>query len=103
MSEYRLVKHRGQWSLAYGHPRKRIATGANDRGRAELIAGEIWRRINRPAQERVSDLWTPYVQDRAPEGKARKRMDSLWKQLEPTSGYKLGKALITAHSQKPSL
>lgn len=93
MSEWRLVKHRGQWSLAYGHPRKRIATGTNDRGRAEAIAGAIWRRLNRPAQERVSDLWGPYYQDRLANGGSKSRLVSLWKNLEPSFGYKLGKAI----------
>lgn len=92
MSEYRLVKHRGQYSLAYGNPRKRIATGTDDRGRAEAIAGEIWRRMQRPAQERVSDLWTPYKQDRIANGVEERRF-SLWKALEPHFGYKLGKAI----------
>ena len=93
MSDWRLVKHRGQYSLAYGHPRKRIATGTNDRGRAEAIAGEIWRRLNRPAQERVSDLWEPYKDDRIAAGASKQRLDSLWRQIEPHFGYKLGRAI----------
>lgn len=93
MSEYRLVKHRGQYSLAYGTPRRRIATGTDDRGRAESIAGEIWRRINRPTQERLTDLWPAYVADRATTPAARARMASLWKVLESHFGYKLGKAI----------
>lgn len=93
MSDYRLVRHRKQWSLAYGHPRKRIATGTNDRGRAEAIAAEIWRRLNRPAQERVADLWEPYKQDRIASGGSKGRLDSMWKQIGPAFGYKLGKAI----------
>lgn len=96
MSEYRLVKHRGQYSLAYGTPRRRIATGTNDRGRAEAIAGEIWRRLNRPAQERVSDLWPVYAADRLSSPEAKVRARSLWKNLEPHFGYKLGKAITKA-------
>jgi integrase len=96
MSEYRLVKHRGQFSLAYGNPRKRIATGTKDRGRAEAIAGELWRRINRPAQERVSDLWEAYSSDRIANGGSKSRIDSLWKTLEPAFGYKLGRAITKA-------
>jgi integrase len=96
MSEYRLVKHRGQYSLAYGHPRKRIATGTADRGRAEAVAGELWRRLNRPAQERVADLWEPYKQDRIANGGSEARLKSLWKTLEPAFGYKLGKAITKA-------
>jgi integrase len=93
MSDWRLVKHRGQYSLAYGTPRKRIATGTNDRGRAEAIAGELWRRLNRPAQERVSDLWQAYRSDRLASGASKSRLDSLWKTLEPHFGYKLGKSI----------
>jgi integrase len=96
MSDWRLVKHRGQYSLAYGHPRKRIATGTDDRGRAEAVAGEIWRRLNRPTQERVSDLWTPYSQDRTANGGSEARLKSLWKTLEPAFGYKLGRAITKA-------
>jgi integrase len=96
MPEYRLVRHRGQWSLAYGNPRKRIATGTVDRGRAEAVAGELWRRINRPAQERVSDLWEVYRSDRIANGGSKSRIDSLWKTLEPAFGYKLGKAITKA-------
>lgn len=96
MSDWRLVKHRGQYSLAYGTPRRRIATGTNDRGRAEAIAGEIWRRLNRPAQERVSDLWQPYYQDRIASGGSKARLDSLWKTLKPSFGYKLGRAITKA-------
>lgn len=93
MSEYRLVRHRNQWSLAYGNPRRRVATGTADRGRAELIAGELWRRLNRPAQERVSDLWGIYTQDRIANGGSEARLKSLWKTLEPAFGYKLGKSI----------
>lgn len=96
MSDWRLVKHRGQYSLAYGSPRTRIATGTDDRGRAEAIAGAIWRKLNRPAQERVTDLWQPYYQDRLAAGSSKSRMDSLWKTLEPHFGYKLGKAITKA-------
>jgi integrase len=91
--EYRLVKHRGQYSLAYGTPRRRIATGTDDRGRAEAIAGEIWRRLNRPSQERVADLWEPYKQDRIAAGASKQRLESLWRQIEPHFGYKLGRAI----------
>jgi integrase len=96
MPEWRLVKHRGQYSLAYGTPRKRIATGQNDRGRAEAVAGEIWRRLSRPAQERVSDLWGVYRSDRIANGGSKSRIDSLWKTLEPAFGYKLGKEITKA-------
>lgn len=96
MPEWRLVRHRGQYSLAYGTPRRRIATGTNDRGRAEAIAGELWRRLNRPAEERVADLWLPYKQDRIASGASKSRLESLWRQIEPHFGYKLGRAITKA-------
>lgn len=96
MPEWRLVKHRGQYSLAYGTPRRRIATGSNDRGRAEAIAGEIWRRLTKPQSERVADLWPLYVADRAQTPAAKSRMASLWRVLEPHFGYKLGRAISKA-------
>lgn len=97
MSEYRLVKHRGQWSLAYGTPRVRVATGAAiaERGIAEARASEIWRTLSKPQSERVADLWPAYVADRVANGVAVKRF-SLWKALEPHFGYKLGKAITKA-------
>lgn len=96
MSEYRLVRHRKQWSLAYGQPRIRIATGTADRGLAEARASAIWRTLAKPQSERVADLWPLYVADRAPEPAAKARMKSLWKTLEPTFGYKLGRAITKA-------
>lgn len=53
----------------------------------------MWRRLNRPAQERVADLWEPYRDDRIASGGSKSRIDSLWKNLEPHFGYKLGKAI----------
>lgn len=93
MSEYRLVKHRGQWSLAYGQPRVRVATGTADRGLAEARASAIWRTLQRPASERVADLWETYKADRIANGGSEARIKSLWKTLEPSFGYKLGKAI----------
>lgn len=96
MSEYRLVKHRGQYSLAYGNPRRRVATGTDDRGRAEAIASAIWQRLNRPSQERVTDLWPAYLADRIAHGGSKGRLESLWRNIEPHFGYKLGKAITKA-------
>lgn len=96
MPEWRLVKHRGQFSLAYGHPRRRIATGTDDRGRAEAIAGAIWKRLAQPKSERVADLWPIYAADRITAGVAKSRFQSLWKALEPHFGYKLGRAVTKA-------
>lgn len=98
MPEYRLVKHRKQWSLAYTGPRGRvrIATGTADRGIAEARASAIWRTRARPKSERVADLWPPYASDRAQTKEAKARMASLWKTLEPHFGYKLGRAITKA-------
>jgi integrase len=98
MSEWRLVKHRGQWSLAYGRPRVRVATGApiKDRGLAEARASAIWRTLQQPASERVADLWEIYATDRIANGGSESRIKSLWKTLEPSFGYKLGKAITKA-------
>jgi integrase len=97
--EYRLVRHRGQWSLAYTEPgrgRVRVATGTADRGTAEARASAIWRTRSRPKSERVADLWPPYVADRATSEGAKTRAKSLWKNLEPHFGYKLGRAITKA-------
>ncbi len=99
MPEWRLVKHRGQYSLAFtvpGHGRVRIATGQNERGAAEAVAGAIWRARSKPASERVADLWEPYKADRIANGGSESRINSLWKTLEPAFGYKLGKAITKA-------
>jgi integrase len=96
MSEYRLVKHRDQWSLAYGQPRIRVATGTADRGEAEARASAIWRKLQAAPSGRVADLWLPYSADRATTPQAKARMASLWKNLEPHFGYKLGKAISKA-------
>jgi integrase len=95
VSEYRLVRHRKQWSLAYSEPgrgRVRIATGSADKGLAEARASAIWRTRSRPKSERVADLWPPYAADRITD-KSEGRFKSLWKQLEPHFGYKVGKAI----------
>lgn len=98
MSEYRLVKHRSKWSLAYTEPgrgRIRIATGTADKGLAEARASSIWKTRSRPKSERVADLWPPYEADRStPESKGRWK--SFWKQLEPHFGYKVGRAITRA-------
>ena len=101
MPEYRLVKHRKQWSLAYTGPagRVRIATGQDERGRAEAVAGEIWRNLTKPASGRVADLWPIYTADRASVVSNTKRFDYTWKTLEPFFGYKLGKSITRADCQ----
>ena len=98
MPEYRLVKHRKQWSLAYTGPagRVRVATGTDDRGRAEAIAGEIWRRQTQPVSGRILDLWPVYAADRASVVASPDRFRWMWKALEPHFGYKIGKAITRA-------
>ena len=96
MSEYRLVWHREQWSLAYGRPRIRVATGTADRGLAEARASQIWRQLAKPQSERVADLWEPYRADRIANGGSKARLDSLWKTIKPSFGYKLGKSITKA-------
>lgn len=99
MPEYRLVKHREQWSLAYTEPGKgrvRIATGTDNRGEAEARAGQLWRNITQPKSERVADLWPIYVADRAGIVANAKRFDYMWKALEPHFSYKLGKSIARA-------
>jgi integrase len=99
VSEYRLVRHRGQFSIAWTDPERgriRVATGQNERGAAEAVASRIWRERSRPVSERVADLWPPYAADRATTALAKTRMASVWKNLEPHFGYKLGKAITKA-------
>jgi hypothetical protein len=99
MSDYRLVKHRGQWSLAFTEPgrgRVRIATGTAERGLAEARARDLWRARQKPQSERVADLWIPYAADRKATVARPDRFDHVWKPLEPVFGYKLGKAITKA-------
>lgn len=93
---YRLGKHRGKFSLVYTDPergRVRIATGTADRGEAEAIARNIWRRLNAAPSDKVADLWPVYVADRLLEVSRKDRFDSLWKALSPHFGHRLGKAI----------
>ena len=93
---WRLVKHRGQYSLAYTDAvrgRIRVATGTHDRGVAEARAGTIWRKLNATPSGRVADLWPAYASDRAQTDQAKARMASLWRQIGPHFGYKIGKAI----------
>lgn len=96
MSDYRLVKHRSRYSLAYneeGRGRVRIALGTDDRGLAEARAREIWRARNAAPSDRVADLWTAYVQDRKQSVARTDRFDSLWKALAPHFGHRIGSAV----------
>lgn len=96
MPEYRLVRHRGRFSLAYNEPgqgRVRIALGTDDRGTAEARARDIWRGRTTAPSDKVADLWPVYVADRLLEVSRKDRFDSLWKALAPHFGHRLGKAI----------
>lgn len=96
MSEYRLVKHRDNWSLAYTdgeRGRVRVALGTDDRGLAEARARSIWNARNAAPSERVADLWPAYVRDRLTEVARTDRFTSIWTALQPHFGHRLGKAI----------
>jgi len=97
MPEYRLVTHRGKYSLAYNDPergRVRIALGTDDAGRAEAIARQIWSKRTEPASERIGDLWPAYIADRKAEGIPTTRLDNAWKALGPHFAHRLGPAIM---------
>lgn len=97
MSDYRVVPHRGKFSLAYNDPvkgRVRVALGTDDKGLAEARAAEVWRRATNVApSEKVSDIWKAYVADRRRDGKSIDPTGSTWKALAPSFGYKIGSAI----------
>lgn len=96
MPEYRLVEHRGKFSLAYNEPgrgRVRVALGTDDRGLAESRARDIWRERTKPETDRIADLWAAYVKDRKATVARTDRFESLWKALEPHFGHRLGTAI----------
>jgi integrase len=93
--DYRLGKHRGKYALIYGSgaDRKRIALGTDDRGAAEAVARNIWRKLNAAPSDRVADLWASYVTDRKANVARKDRFESLWKALSPHFGHRLGSAV----------
>jgi integrase len=95
VSDYRLGKHRGKYALIYGSgaDRKRIALGTDDRGAAEAVARNIWRKLNAAPSDRVADLWASYVTDRKANVARKDRFESLWKALSPHFGHRLGSAV----------
>lgn len=93
---YRIVKHRGKFSLAHNEPgrgRVRTALGTADRGIAEARARDIWRARTVAPSDKVEDLWPVYVADRLLEVSRKDRFDSLWKALAPHFGHRLGRAI----------
>lgn len=96
MPEYRLVRHRGKFSLAYNdneRGRVRVALGTADRGLAEARARELWRAKHAPPGERIKDIWDAYVADKAIDGVVADPSGSTWKALEPSFGHMLAPAL----------
>lgn len=92
MPEYRLVKHRGKFSLAFTDPQRgrvRIALGTADRGLAEARAREYWRARHQPAGEKLSDIWAAYVADKQVDRVVADPSGSTWKALEPSFGHML--------------
>jgi integrase len=96
MPEYRLVRHRGNFSLAFTDEQRgriRVALGTDDRGVAESRARDLWRSRSTPQSERVADLWATYAADRKANVSRADRFDAIWKPLEPHFGHRLGKAI----------
>lgn len=93
---YRLGKHRGKFSLVYTDPQRgrvRIATGTADKGEAEAIARNIWRKLNAAPTDRISDLWAAYVNDRKQSVARADSFAGTWKALEPHFGHRMGIAV----------
>ena len=89
MSAYRIVAHRGALSLAYTDPAKgrvRIALGTNDRSIADTRARQIWLARATPEVDRVADIWSAYVNDKARDSVTIDPSNSTWKVLQPTFG-----------------
>lgn len=92
MPEYRLVRHRDKFSIAYTDAergRVRIALGTADRGLAEARARELWRARQRPPGDKVKDVWDAYVTEKATDGVIADPSGSTWRALEPSFGHKL--------------
>jgi integrase len=93
---YRLGRHRGKFSLVYTDPQRgrvRIATGTADRGEAEAIARNLWRRLNAAPSERIADLWEAYSADRKQTVARTDRFAATWKALAPHFGHRMGTAV----------
>lgn len=98
MPEYRIVSHRGRYSLAFTdgeRGRVRVALGTDDRGLAEARARDIWNARHKPASERVEDLWPAYIRNREGEATRLDRFPSIWAALRPHFGHRLGTAITT--------
>lgn len=96
MPEYRIVKHRGKFSLAYTDPERgriRVALGTDDRGTADARADEIWRARHRPPSDKVADIWQAYISDRKSDHVEADPSGSTWRALEPSFGHSLATAI----------
>lgn len=96
MPDYRLVKHREKWSLAYtdaGRGRIRIALGTDDRGVAEARARDIWRARSVPLGDKVADIWTAYLAERKANSVIVDHAGSTWKALAPSFGHMIGSSI----------
>lgn len=107
MPDYRIVKHRGKFSLAYNDEsrgRIRLALGTADRGLAEARARELWRARSRPPGDKVADIWEEYVAEKKRDGVTADPSESTWKALRPSFGHKFGSEVTRedcrAHYQK---
>jgi len=92
MPEYRLVKHRGKFSLAFTDAergRVRIALSTADRGLAESRARELWRSRQKPPGDKVADIWQEYVDEKTGDGITIDPSGSTWKALEASFGHKI--------------
>jgi integrase len=96
MPEYSLTQHRGKWAVTFTDAagrRRRITTGAVERGRAEHIARDIWQHLTAAQSERIADLWPVYVRDRIQDGARGDRFRAHWTALEPAFGQRIGSAV----------
>jgi integrase len=107
VSDYRLVRHRGRFSLAYSDAergRVRLALGTADRGLAEARARELWRARSRPPGDKVEDIWKEYVAEKKRDGVVADPSESTWRALRPSFGHKFGSEVTRedcrAHYQK---
>lgn len=91
MPDYRLVRHRGKFAVAFtdeSGDRKRISLGTDDKSvaTARLKEFERYRKVSIEGKElTVATIYDAYVADREAAGKAAApRMKDAWKRLKPS-------------------